>query len=1112
MKKNIVFLTLATLLLAGCSVKELANFQDNAGMFPTFYASFDNNTGVDTKTYVDGEMKLCWTEDDRLSIFVGNTYNHEYKYDGETGANNGSFSAVSDPGFVAGEKLEANYAVYPYNASHEMDPEDGLSVVLPSVQKYAENSFGLGANTMVAVTEDKNEMLLLFKNLCGYVVVKLYGEGTVTSLKLEGNDGEKISGKASVQAVYGELPSVTMSEDATTSITLDCGEGVTLGTTAETATEFWFCVPPVTFSKGFTVTATKADGWQMIQSTSSSKKVVRNTKNALTPIKAVFNIPSTAIVPPNNEIWYRTIDNSLFDTNDNAVYGYPPFNVTILSNEYKNGMGVIKCSGAITLLNPYVFAGYFGSGKITELYLPETVEIIDQGAICNNPYLTTLNIPKHLIEFTGMSNNPNLRLFTGPNVSEDGRCVIIDGELKAFAPKGIKKYETPLGIKSIGRFSALWSDELEELIISEGVEIIGWDAVSDCHSLKKVIFPKSLRLLHPYGFRGCTAIEGFYGNELFHTPDNICLFTKTQCNYSRGSNTKLINVAGNNFSEFTVPEGIQEIENYAFEGKSCLKRITLPSSILQVGRSAFEGCNNLEGIYGDVASDDHRYIVIGDKLEQYLVMKNAPKTFHVPDNIKVIGDYAFDEAPFETITMGDQVHTIGGRAFQGCYNLKSITISANVKTIGEYELGYNPFYFCSDLEEIFFRAPIPPQFDQPTECGYNHLSFFVPEESLSAYLHSGWSVFSQYLKGYKYEDIPDITGYMSTDYSQDKKIHILQTAKAGRGIDVVLMGDAYSDRQIADGTYEDDMIYLFNQIFTEEPYKSFKDYFNVYYINVVSPFEGYKYNSALGGYFGEGTCVGGSDEVVFGYAKQIITEERMDDALLVVAMNSEKFAGTCYMYWPTSDSGDYGRGASISYFSKGNGPEEFAQTFLHEALGHGFAKLADEYSYEEMGYVPSPYRSEIQSQQSSWGWWKNVDFTSDPTQVKWSRLLSDERYANEGLGCFEGGLTYWSGVWRSTDNSIMRYNTGGFNAPSREAIWYRIHKLAYGESWQYNYEDFVAYDAINRTPAAQAASRTKATKAAAAHKGQPFQPLHEPVVIKRSWKEAVNNAGNNNSR
>lgn len=99
------------------------------------------------------------------------------------------------------------------------------------------------------------------------------------------------------------------------------------------------------------------------------------------------------------------------------------------------------------------------------------------------------------------------------------------------------------------------------------------------------------------------------------------------------------------------------------------------------------------------------------------------------------------------------------------------------------------------------------------------------------------------------------------------------------------------------------------------------------------------------------------------------------------------------------------------------------------------------------------------------------------------------------MGAFEGGLTYWNGVWRPTENSIMRYNTGGFNAPSREAIYYRIHKLAYGDDWQYDYEKFAEWDAKNRTEAANTA-RMKAKKPAN------YKPTHPPVIVNKSWKDA----------
>ncbi len=337
--------------------------------------------------------------------------------------------------------------------------------------------------------------------------------------------------------------------------------------------------------------------------------------------------------------------------------------------------------------------------------------------------------------------------------------------------------------------------------------------------------------------------------------------------------------------------------------------------------------------------------------------------------------------------------------------------------------------------------------------------------------------------------------YQSIDYSQDGVVTTLQTAAKGNGIDIVLMGDAYSDRQIADGTYRTDVEYIYNNLFTEEPYKSFKDYFNVHYVDVVSATEGYEYgDTALDGYFGDGTLVGGNDNAVFNYALNAISEHNMDEALIIVAMNSDNYAGTCYMYYPDNSAG-YGNGVSVSYFPRGGDATTFAQLLHHEACGHGFAKLADEYAYDYMGTIPDSDVNAYKTQQADWGWWKNVDFTNDLSQIRWSRFLNDSRYQYDGLGAYEGGLTYWSGVWRPTENSIMRYNTGGFNAPSREAIYYRIHKLAYGDSWQYDYEEFVEWDARNRKAEAD---MSRAPYRAPAN----FKHTAPPVVVNKSWRDA----------
>ena len=338
--------------------------------------------------------------------------------------------------------------------------------------------------------------------------------------------------------------------------------------------------------------------------------------------------------------------------------------------------------------------------------------------------------------------------------------------------------------------------------------------------------------------------------------------------------------------------------------------------------------------------------------------------------------------------------------------------------------------------------------------------------------------------------------YESTDYSADGTVHALQAHTLGAGIPVVLMGDAFSDRLIADGTYGDVMQRATDALFSEEPYKSFRNCFDVSYVDVVSKNEVYGGETALSTWYGDGTFVGGDNDKVFEYARKVLSDDEMDDALLIVMMNRDYYAGTCYMYSTSKE--DYGRGPSVAYFPTSSVTGTFNGLVSHEAGGHGFAKLADEYAYLDYGAIPDDVKEDYQTM-TLYGWWKNVDFTSDPAQVKWAQFIADGRYASEGLGVYEGGATYWTGVWRPTDNSIMRDNTGGFNAPSRYAIWYRIGKLAYGDSWEGGYEDFVAYDAVNRTQAAAARRKAQCRN----YVERPLPQLPPPVVVGHSWREEL---------
>ena len=417
-------------------------------------------------------------------------------------------------------------------------------------------------------------------------------------------------------------------------------------------------------------------------------------------------------------------------------------------------------------------------------------------------------------------------------------------------------------------------------------------------------------------------------------------------------------------------------------------------------------------------------------------------------------------------------------------NLSYISL-ANNNITGEFPecFAYNP--------NLYYNAPV---------LYGNRMSGVISSKITNSENWQRWSAALKYLlpqqNGYGFI----LEAYESTDYSEDGKIKLLQTATKGNGIDIILMGDAYSDRLIADGTYDRVMNTAMETFFTEEPYKSFRDHFNVYCVKAVSKNEVYTGTSSTVFEGNFSNRIGANNSRILSYAKKAISEERMDNALIVVMFNTKAYDGACVLFDPTNeDYGDWGNGTSISYMTVSDNYSDFTDLLLHEAAGHGFAKLADEYVQKGYGAIPESSIEYIKGVKSAYGWYKNIDLTNDPNEVGWSHFLSDERYAYDGLGIYEGALYYSSGVWRATKESIMHYHTGGFNAPSREAIYYRIHKLAYGEDWKYDYEEFVKYDAINRNTVSRSAIKpfTESEKREYAKNHRP------PTIIKGTWRDAM---------
>jgi hypothetical protein len=281
------------MLLAACSTKEI-DIQTPVQDDVVFYASFEQPAEDETRVYANEDLLLRWTSDDRVSIFNKLTYNQEYKFTGQTGANAGGFKKVDNDEFVTGNAISHVFSVYPYQESTAISEGEEISLTLPAEQHYAENTFGLGANTMVSVSDDN---VLMYKNVGGYLMLKLYGEGvSVSSITLKGNNGEKLAGNATVTMPADGLPSVSMASDASTEITLTCETPVQLGASAAESTQFWFVVPPVTFSKGFTITVNDSYGGTFKKSTTKSVAIERNILTRMSPIEVVVEPKRTVTI------------------------------------------------------------------------------------------------------------------------------------------------------------------------------------------------------------------------------------------------------------------------------------------------------------------------------------------------------------------------------------------------------------------------------------------------------------------------------------------------------------------------------------------------------------------------------------------------------------------------------------------------------------------------------------------------------------------------------------------------------------------------------------------------------------------------------------------------
>ena len=302
-------------------------------------------------------------------------------------------------------------------------------------------------------------------------------------------------------------------------------------------------------------------------------------------------------------------------------------------------------------------------------------------------------------------------------------------------------------------------------------------------------------------------------------------------------------------------------------------------------------------------------------------------------------------------------------------------------------------------------------------------------------------------------------GYHSNDYTADGRVEQLNTATEGKGIPLVLMGDGFVDEEITNGTYRQVMQQAMDNLFSEEPIRSLRQYFNVYEVTAVSDRNRFDGGSTALKTIPDRQTTGIDVDptAVMRYVKRV---EGIDSihALAVVILNTNLNKGVTYMI--ASSDTDYSYAIALCPVIDSLKSETFRQVITHEAIGHGFAKLADEYVRVQEGSATDDDIKQLKLMHDRWQWHMNVDSEKDSAKVVWSKMITDAAFATEKIGTYEGAYTFYKGMYRPSEESMMRSNNAPFNAPSRQAIYNQVMKLASGRTP--GYEEFVAFDLAHK--------------------------------------------------
>ncbi len=723
----------------------------------------------------------------------------------------------------------------------------------------------------------------------------------------------------------------------------------------------------------------------------------------------------------------------------------------------------------------------------------------------------------------------------------------------------------PEGLKYIGNdafcvYGCQPTNLTGDLYIPSTVEYIGdmafgnYDNINRCFFRNDLVLPEKMTYLGSGAFAGCPYLTGN-----IHIPEGLTVLNNS---FAPSMTAKVVNVPqgitkvtglGGQPASIVFPEGVKEIGYRAFAEMGSLQGdIRLPSTLLTLGNEAF-------------ANTSISHIILPEGLE--LIQSGCfyqccylQDTLTIPSTVMQIQSHAFcDCEKLEAVILPVALEEIKDRAFAGCRSLYyvrclsatppvldgsafdgveknecSLIVPEGAVSAYQEADGWKEFkrisayqnFVCrpmkaklmnkSSTRTIILNADggwmvtscpdwIHPSITSGTKK--TKMTVTIDELAHGAADREGSIVFTLIDKtdadGNAITCSYDVKQY-DYDYDEDSQLQ-LQAATKGSGINIVFVGDGYDAEDIASGQFLEDMEEGMGYFFAVEPYKTYKDYFNVYADFAMSYESGVcsnvniwrqtKFSTAFGA--GPNGRLETHPDKVCNYVLNEVTSSavtvvNVDQCLIICVVNDDAYEGITTMY---------SSGAAVSFVlhSRWSYPNDYRGLIQHEAGGHGFGKLGDEYVYHRENIWTCTClccdHADHVALTKALGWYRNLSLNGKYTSIDWSHLIFDERY-DDIVDIYEGGYMHGKGIYRPEVNSCMNNNVPYFNTPSRQAIVERIIDYSSGT---FSFENFVANDSRDM-------GEKFLTRAGGAY-GAAAMPLNEPIVRKGSPLDYINKKG-----